>query len=125
MPPLSLKEIVIMERYIIPLLKSLVLMTNEATSKKTVVGVVMLPDNRKVVMRVNKEHKVASLFIDSVDELMDMEALSPELSIHIGQESKKLLGISVIHIGKFIFDWQYAGGVRSILPALRRFAGRY
>jgi hypothetical protein len=112
-------------RYIIPLLKAVVFIYEEPTVKLSAKGSVILPDGRKVNITVNRRHKTASLFVDDLKEATVTEELSPVLMIHFGKTSKTFYGLVISDVRAFIADWHLYGGVKSVLPALRRFAGQY
>jgi hypothetical protein len=114
-----------LERYIVPLLKSAVFLYEEPTAKLASKGSVMLPDGRKVNIVVNRRHKAASLFAEDLKEATIVENLSPVLSMHFGRTSKLFYGLVISDMRAFIADWHLHGGVQSVLPALRRFAGQY
>ena len=113
-----------MDKFIIPIFKSLVFLYEEAKGP-VAIGSVILPDERTVSLKVNKKHKVASMLVEGLKEATTSEELSPLLSIHLGVDSGKLCGITIVGIGEFIQDWRDSGGINSMLPALRRFSGKY
>ena len=114
-----------LERFIIPLLKATVFIYEAPVTKRSAKGTVMLPDGRKVNIHVNRKTKVASLFVEDFKEATVAEKLSPVLLIHVGKGTKTFYGLIIMDMRAFISDWNLYGGVKSVLPALRRFAGQY
>ena len=114
-----------LERYIIPLLKAVVFLYEGNAPRPATTGAVMLPDGRKINLVVNRRHKIASLFVEDLKEATVTEELSPVLVIHFGKTSGLFCGLFILDVRAFIFDWHHLGGVRSVLPALRRFTGKY
>lgn len=114
-----------MEKYIIPMLKALAFLSEEDSAKPMLRGELLLPDDRKILMVVNRKHQLASLFPAELKEPLVAVALSPIMLLHYGKDSGKLCGITITDMDAFITDWECSGGIGSILPALRKFAGAY
>jgi hypothetical protein len=115
-----------MEKFIVTLLKTLVLLYDADTPKHLIRGTVLLPPkDRKVFVVINKKHNVATIFPEDLSEPTTTEEISPVLLLHFGAESKQFCGLTITGVSEFIDDWRKYGGIGSILPALKRFVGSY
>jgi len=114
-----------LERYIIPLLKATTYIYEAPATKRAAKGAVVLPDGRAVNINVNRRNRVASLFLSDFKEATVAEKISPIIIIHVGKGTKTFYGLIITDMRAFIADWNLYGGVQSVLPALRRFAGQY
>jgi hypothetical protein len=115
-----------MEKFILTLLKTTVYLYDSDSTKHLIRGTVLLPPtDRKILITINKKHDVAAIFPEDLSEPTTTEALSPLLLVHFDAKSQKFCGIVITGLNAFIMDWKVKGGIDSILPALRRFAGRY
>ena len=114
-----------MQKYLIPLVKSLVYLFEESTQTPIAHRVEVLPDGREVSLIVNRKSERATLIFKGLNVSTQNEELSPIFILHFRRGSKDLCGITILQLSDFIVDWREFGGVGSILPVLRRFAGSY
>lgn len=80
------------------------------------------PSRRKIIINLNRRYAVASMFPADVAEATLIDEIADNIILHVGAESGRLCGISLSRIHAFVADWRTSGGVRSLLPILRRVA---
>jgi hypothetical protein len=83
------------------------------------------PDDRKILIIINKKHDVATIFPDDLIGTTTTEELSPLVLLYFGADSHRFCGVGVTGVSAFMQDWGTSGGINSILPILKRFAGHY
>jgi len=114
-----------MQKHIIPLIKELVYLFEEDTHKPIVHRIEILGDGREVSLIVNRKSERATMVFKGLNASTQNEELSPIFILHFRRGTKDLCGITILQLSDFIADWREFGGVGSILPVLRRFAGSY